>query len=347
MNLDSSRIQAQKGTPYAIGYAIGRQLGAKLEQNIARYLREFGDASAKFVIDWARLHTAALSWLQSLPQRFQDEFAGLAAGSAIPLQRLAEWFFIEQCATLQCSSVLCLVNGQVWVARNNDTIAPGMWGYVSIREVTGRIPTITFGREGDVFAPTGINQERLWLHYHYLPAVDTLQSDQPHLPPYVVMIEALETCRSLQELEVLLGQIQRSDGMLLFAVDGRTNDLAIFECGHRVHYKREPVDGILVGTNHYCTCPDPDGPLAETPLSTLGRFRRLEQLVEPLRTQTAPTLPDTLIQVLADDAIERRDATFATAYANVACPQSGDLWYTFGGYPAASQGNWQRLDWPW
>ena len=50
---------------------------------------------------------------------------------------------------------------------------------------------------------------------------------------------------------------------------------------------------------------------------------------------------------LADDEVERRGATFATAYANVACPHAGKIWYTFGGYPAASSGNWQRLEWPW
>jgi hypothetical protein len=54
-----------------------------------------------------------------------------------------------------------------------------------------------------------------------------------------------------------------------------------------------------------------------------------------------------MIRIMADDAIERRDPEFATVYANVACPASGEIWYTFGGYPAASAGNWQRLAWPW
>ncbi len=54
-----------------------------------------------------------------------------------------------------------------------------------------------------------------------------------------------------------------------------------------------------------------------------------------------------LVAALADDEIERRDDTFATVYSNVACPATGEIWYTFGGWPAASVGNWQVVPWPW
>ena len=348
MGNHANRIQHLKGSPREIGVAKGQILGKKLEQNIARYITEFGDADDKFTIDTDKLHRDALPWLRSLPQRFQGEFAGIAEGAGLPLQRVAEWFFIEQCAILRCSSTVSILNGHAWVARNNDTVAPGMWGYVGIREVEGRIPTITFGREGDVFVPTGINKEKLWLHYNYLPTAGSLDSSKLHIPPFVFMMEALETCRTVQEVEMLLHQTQRSDGMLLFAVDGKTDESAIFECGCGVHYKREPSEDKLVGTNHFCMREDPDGPLETTSLSTLSRFRRLETLLEPIcRRPTGHNLPTELIQILADDEVERRGETFATAYANVACPHTGKIWYTFGGYPAASNGNWQRLEWPW
>ena len=348
MDQYAHRIHYLKGTPHEIGYAIGQALGERLEQNITRYISEFGDADAKFRIDRNKLHHNALSWLQGLPARFQAEFSGIAEGTQVPLQRVAEWFFIEQCAILRCSSSVSLLNGHAWVARNNDTVAPGMWGFVSIREVEDRIPTICFGREGDVFVPTGINRERLWLHYNFLPAGDNLVPDQPHLPPFVFMMQALETCRCIEDVESLLRQIQRSDGMMLFAVDGKTDEFVIFECGHNTHYRREPKENWIVGTNHYCMCEDPDGPLEEGQLSTLSRFKRLETLLEPLCNPGSHVkLPVALIQILADDEIERRDQTFATAYSNVACPHTGEIWYTFGGYPAASHGNWQRLVWPW
>ena len=348
MNDHTHRIHHLKGSPYEIGYAMGRLLGERLEQNIARYIKEFSDVSAKFSIDWVKLHEGALPWLGGLPQRYQEEFAGLAEGAGISLQRVAEWYFIEQCAVLRCSGAVAVLNGHAWVARNNDTVAPGMWGYASIREVPGRIPMISFGTEGEVFAPTGINQDRLWLHYNYLPVWDQPAPEKHHLPPFVFIREALETCRSIQEVEALLDQIQRSDGMMLFAVDGKTDEFAIFECGCNLHHKRQPSQNRLIGTNHYCTCEDPTAPLEVTPLSTLSRYRRLETLIETIYQRPSNhDLPSALIQILADDEIERRDETFATAYANVACPHTGEIWYTFGGYPAASKGDWQRLAWPW
>ena len=74
----------------------------------------------------------------------------------------------------------------------------------------------------------------------------------------------------------------------------------------------------------------------------------MENLMQRLSaSQTRPNLLADLIRILADDEIERRDKKVMTVYSNVACPNTGEIWYTFGGYPAASQGNWQRLEWPW
>ncbi len=115
-----------------------------------------------------KLEGGALPWLRGLSQRFQEELEGLAEGSGIPLELLAQWSFIEECEKRGCSGAVILVDGQAWVARNNDTYVPELWGYVAVKELTGRIPTIAFTMEGDVFTPTGINRERLWLHYNFL-----------------------------------------------------------------------------------------------------------------------------------------------------------------------------------
>jgi hypothetical protein len=53
------------------------------------------------------------------------------------------------------------------------------------------------------------------------------------------------------------------------------------------------------------------------------------------------------MRILADEGVEVREGEIVTAYSNLACPATGEVWYTFGGYPAASQGNWQMLEWPW
>jgi hypothetical protein len=344
MNSHLDRIHHFKGTPYDSGLAAGRTLGARLEQTIDHYITARAHAS-----DMVKLHQGAVPWLRSLPQRFQDELQGMADGAQLPLQKLAEWSYIEECEAKRCSGAVVLFDGRAWVARNNDTYVPELWGYATIREVEGRIPTIGFSMEGDVFAPTGINKERLWLHYNFLAAWDEPGPGRPHVPPYVFLTEALELCRTIGDVEALLNSTDRDGGMLLFVVDGKDEDVALFDCLCSRHYRRQPSDGWIVGTNHCCACEDLTLTDADwEPMGTLSRFRRMETLVRALSvSRTPPTLPADLIHILADDAIERRDNRLTTAYANVACPSSGEMWYTFGGYPAASRGNWQQLAWPW
>lgn len=217
-----------------------------------------------------------------------------------------------------------------------------------MREIDGRIPVLGMGRRGDLFVPTGVNRDRLWLHYHYLPTADHLDEERWHIPPFVWMMEALETCHTLTEVERLLHDVQRTDGMMLWAVDGTTDEGAIFECGHVEFARRGLVDGWMVGTNHHILSPDPDGGPGDERLSSGGRFARLEEMVAPLAAgRHRGDIVAPLIATLADDDIERRDPSFATVYANVACPATGEIWYTLGGWPAASRGDWQRVPWPW
>jgi hypothetical protein len=346
MSDHKDRIHHLKGSPFEIGYAMGQSLGSRLEANIERYVRE--RIPDGVTLDAELWQSGALPWLRSLPARFQEEFEGLALGANLPIQRLAEWAYIEVIFARQCSGVIIPIDHRVWVARNNDFLAPGMSGYVTIRETSGRIPTISFGLEGDVFTGTGINHERLWLHYNYLPTWDAPVASEPHLPCYALLVEALETCRTLQDLEVLLAHVQRDDGMLLFAVDGKTDAFALYECDCTDVYKRETDKGWLVGTNHWCVHPK-GPPISDSrPLSTASRYERLEALAESLLSHGGyASAVKELIRILADDAIESRSGETVTAYSNVACPSNHQIWYTFGGYPAASHGNWQELEWPW
>jgi hypothetical protein len=240
------------------------------------------------------------------------------------------------------------LDDRAWVARNNDFLVPDLWGYVTIKEVVGRIPAISFGMEGDVFTPTGINRELLWLHYNWLPAWDAPEAGKPHLPCYAWLFEALETCRTLEEVEMLLGRVQRDGGMLLFAVDGKADAYALYECTCTGFSKREADKGWLVGANHYCVHPKAPSLGSQELLSTASRYDRMETLVKGLVSQSGRVSSvEELIGILADDGIEARSGDPVTVYSNVACPSAQEIWYTFGGTPAASRGDWQKLRWPW
>jgi hypothetical protein len=340
------RIYHVKGdSPYQIGQQIGRRMGERLQENIRHYIRR--RPLADEVVDMGKLQAGALPWMRSLPNRFQEELEGLAQGAGIPLQTVAEWTYLEELLAMNCSAAICTFDGQAWIARNNDTLVPKAWGYVTIREISGLIPTISFGLEGDVFTPTGINQERLWLHYNYLPAWDKPAPGKTSMPAYAFIQLALETCHSLADLEGKLEEIDRSDGMLLFAVDGKNNRFVVYECTCGEHARIDPSGDWLAGTNHHCRFQAPED-IQTSAGNSILRLERMNELIGNLYTPEKPKqLPWSLVEILGDEIIERRGIDMATAYANVACPARGELWYTFGGLPAASQGNWQRLPWPW
>jgi len=315
-------------------------MGPRLDRLIGTYLRERPQRPG--ALDLEALSRGALPWLRGLPERFQEELEGLAAGAGLALQRVAEWSYVECCVDDGCSGFAGMLAGHAWVARNNDMFVPGIWGHATVRAIDGRIPTLCFGMEGDVFTATGVNERRLWLHHQALPASDEPDPGKPHVPSWVLLTEMLETCSTIPEVAARLDAVGRDDGMMLFAVDGKSDEIAVLECG-RGAWTRRPAAGWLVGTNHRWGTGGSDAPGGSG-----SRCRRMEALAAGLSDGSAePRLPDDLVALLADEGVERRGAAFATVYANVACPATGEVWFTFGDVPAASRGAWARVPWPW
>ena len=342
ITVDNNRICRLKGTPREIGFNHGCALKDVFEEYLHLYVEE--GLQVLNLIDMEKLRCGALPWLRKLPLRFQEEIEGMSDGSRIPLERLAQWWFSESCFLKNCSAFVCEIDGKAWIGRNNDAWLPDLWGYTIIREVEGRLPTMTFGLQGDVFTATGVNRERLWLHANALPTSDAPAPEKPHLDFYVFIPEALETCRTISDVENLLNTVDRIGGMNLFIVDGKTNEFVVFECACSSYARRNPSHGRIVATNHSCSANECIR--GKAPSRSERRFNRIEVLLErepPLH------LPDDLIRVLADKDVEqRREAeNFWTVYANIACPNLGLTWFTYGGPPAASQGAWHKIDWPW
>ncbi len=100
--------------------------------------------------------------------------------------------------------------------------------------------------------------------------------------------------------------------------------------------------GFLVGTNHYQFIPEMKGLLAANQSS----LQRAETLATKLgELPHNPRLED-LIAVLSDPNVEQHRENYGTVYANLYNSLSRQLWFTFGGFPAASHGNWQPVPGP-
>jgi hypothetical protein len=335
------RLRSFAGTPRDIGRASGRALGSRLEANIVKYIRE--RPQRPDALDLEELRQGALPWLRTLPSRFQEELEGLAEGAGLSIQRVAEWSYVESCVDDGCSGFVGMIDGRAWVARNNDMYVPGIWGYATVREVAGRIPTLSLGLEGDVFTATGVNRDRLWLHHQALPVTDAPRPGRTHLPGWVLLTDMLETCSTIADVEARLLDVDRDEGMTLLVVDGRNNEVAILECECSRHVRRVQDGPWLVATNHACAVNHlpPD----EGSRSRQARMEVLARALDGCDPRDRP--PQGLVAILADDAVERRGRDFSTVYAAVGCPGTGELWFTFGGEPAASRGEWRPIPWPW
>lgn len=338
------RIVRTKGSPFDAGRETGQQLGPTLSAYIDLYLSTGPFLHKNF--DFLHHSQNAMNFLTRLPDRFRLELEGLAYGAQISLERVAEWVSAESCLSPKCSGFILKSGGKIWIGRNNDLWSTKLWGYALNREIFTRIPTLTFGLAGDVFTATGLNRAGLWLHYNYLKAPD-LNKETPYFTPnYIQIPDMLETCESMNDVSRYLMEKPRSEGMMLFVSDFGNNEHGIFECTCReTVFRTLPADldfAYMAGTNHY-TASLYDNSLEPDRADSLKRYKKLEKCMESFRDSGKAPCFQSLRAILADDQIEKRDHEYGTVYANLYCPATHKLWYTFGGYPAASCGRWKAV----
>lgn len=340
-NLKDTRYIQLSGSPYQVGFAHGIRLKRTLASDIEHYLQngplKFGELTQ------SSIDSGAMTWFESLPERFRQEMHGMADGSGVSLGIIAAWGFADAGGRKACSSFFLQAEENLWIGRNNDLWVPDLWGYAIERQITGRLATLTFGMRGEIFAATGLNEAGLWLHYNWLPAFDK-PLDQAWTP-YVLLTEMLETCQSIDEVETFLKETRRSGGMLIFAAQHKQRGCcaALLECAPQTVFRKDLQKSYLAGTNHYQSLSTPQPPESYAPNSV----KRLAAMRKRLTSVSNQPTSEDLLAILADPEVEQHQADYGTVYSNLVCLSTRELWFTFGGFPAASQGHWQKVPWPW
>ena len=260
-----------RARPYEIGFAAGRALGAKIEETINHYIASLENSS-----DMEKLHAGALPWLRGLPQRFQEECEGIAEGQTFRCNALRNGRILKNARRNKCSSAVYLFR-KSGSLRLHAIMTPMCQSYGAMQpsgQLTGtlqRSASLCRGMSLRQLASTGKD-------YGYTPTfcpsrISLLRVSHTSLVT-CFLTEALELCRNLNDVEAFLNATDRDGGMLLFAVDGKTNRAVLFDCMCSKHYQRELTNGWLVGTNHYCACKDETLTDDESSVSTVDRFRR-------------------------------------------------------------------------
>lgn len=254
---------------------------------------------------------------------------------------------IESSIGPMCSAIIARLRDRTtWIGRNCDWLTPTLMRGVAavLHEAPHRIPVLAVGIRGDIDVDTGINAERLWLHLHTLPAVDSPPAHRSTISWLFWAREALEQCASLDELERFIASTGRDRGVLAIAGDGKTNEAAIFECSRAGHLRHDfdPGGPPALATNH------PPGKVIDDDRAararsggTIGRHCAMRRCLTRRPAENGPT---DLMRVLADPDVEMRTPTWMrTIYSAVVRPADASLWFAAGrpdGAPAASTGKW-------
>lgn len=338
--MNPDRIRHYQGTHLEVGISIGKQIGNRYPQYVDEYISTM---SHKHCINKNKLEKESMLWFDTLPDCYKEEFEGISIGAGYPIEKLAQFSYCDKCIDGGCTSFICMVDGNAWIGRNNDFVYLSTWGYVNILNVTNKIPVMLFGMEGDNFSGTGINREKVWLHYNWLPIWDKPSFYENPISPFVFLRIALESCRTLKEIDALLKSTTLDDGMNLFAVDGKTNEFAVYECNSRSYLKREVSGNFIAGANHHC-CTAIPGNIRFNSKNSMSRQETMEFLLSECKFNN---LPDDFVRILSHPNVEQNNEFSGTVYSNVCCPGKGEIWYACGEFPSASRGTWGKVEWEW
>lgn len=364
------------GTPEQSGYTHGRILVDILTRDfIEAYIDRLRRA-----IPFSRddLSAQASRWLANLPAQYQQEIAGMGAGSGVGTALVSEFLFADIARSTDdatarneilaetgedgaiiagdgpmCSSLVTrLDDGHAWIARNCDWLIPTLMRGTAavVHETPNRIPVMAIGIRGDIDVDTGINAEGLWLHLHTLYATDDPPLDRTSISWLFWAREALETCATLDDLERFIESTGRDRGVFAIAGDGKTDEAAIFECTRSSHTRHdvEPSNPACVTNHSLDRDRDDSKPSKGRASGTTARFRALKERLSTYPTRRGPT---DLINHLASSGVEMRTPRWIrTIYSAVVRPKDAALWFASGtdkGEPAASRGTWQKITPPW
>lgn len=329
-----------KGTSKEVGISIGRYIGDKFHDNIDKMIETIDKC---YGLNYKKLESESMQWFRNIPVEYQKELEGVSIGSGCSINKITKWYYSSMCIDGGCTSFITKYNGSWWVGRNNDYLLPQKWGYINIIKVNNKIPVMLFGLEGDIFSGTGYNKEQLWIHYNWLPVWDIPDQSNEVLDPFIFIRTALESCKTVDEIEDLLKVRLRNGGMNLFVIDGTNNESAVFECTCKKYIKRDIDNSYIAGANHYCDIQVPND-FNHDFGNSLNRQLRVEELLSNRKENLSK---ESMIDILADPGVEQNNGSTGTVYANIACPSKSLIMFAYDGFPAASKSKWRKAKWNW
>ncbi len=370
------------GTPHQIGRAHGaaaKQAGAlEVVQFFGTFLDRLFDSSFHSGTG-KRLGRAARSffgetverhWIERVPQRYRETWAGFAEGSGVPLSVVhracvapdaiiyllgsRDWPDVHperMASTLGCTSVVAgcgsLPGTDFLHARNLDFLGGALWNQfpavVEYEPDDGQKYASVTALGIETAGITAMNEAGLVLslHMHYSHRV---QSEA--IPITIIGHEIMRRARNLEEAGEILLQMEMSGGWAFVLSSFSEGNAMVAECDAAAIELRGVQKGRLIHTNHFHAESLSKFQYWTSPgrwLDSQARYQRGEVLTDRLGKK--PKVVD-LVRLLGDtvDPFSEKERGFGctlsqvhTVHSVVFDPQNKRIHLACGGVPVARQ----------
>jgi isopenicillin-N N-acyltransferase like protein len=290
--------------PHERGREFGERFRDRVTETVASYRRLFERrAEGPFDVDlWSE---RAWDAIRRLAPGHADEIAGIASGAGLAAEQVASinarteiLVAANPSGLSECSTVVSLPPGRPPVAVQTwdwyDAMSDG-WLTWTIPHPDGRVVrTVT---EFGMLAKIGVNDAGVGVMLnmlHHANDAEAAAGERIGHPVHLLSRSILDEATSTAEAVRLASQARTSASTSLTVVDeqGDAVSIELFPGGPGL---LEPVDGVLVRTNHFVSEAGRDGCLAST-IGVSTELRR-DHLVEAF-AQTPPSTSDDVVAAM-------------------------------------------------
>ena len=292
-----------KGTPYEIGYSHGRAARDKIRNNLEIYFRRFKNETQLSREEALARAGKYLQAIRRMTPAYARAMEGVALGAHVKLLEIAalnvryELMYSQfakiglkphphpgGCTALGAAAETT-VNRHVLLAQNWDWIPQVQGLFLKVRPSTGP-DVLCFTEAGVIGGKIGLNSEGLGL------AINGLISEGDDWArlrkPFHVRCWEILSSKTLREAVAKITRGERSCSANFIVGQQKklgSGEIVDVESAPKSTLTISPENGVLTHTNHFAH-PEKLGikqVLDEERRSTLHRFKRINQLVRPVR----------------------------------------------------------------
>jgi hypothetical protein len=359
-----------EGNAYERGFSQGQQLKDRIKaaKKGVFYSKIFQEMKPKLVPVPVAIWGLSLmgknrtkEYIEKYIPRQHEKMRGIAEGAGEKLDLIYGMHYVEimagnpktsyaQPLVQACTMVFALgkstADGSIIYGRNYD-FPPILQPYqmARVEKPTDGYKTITLSQYPLAGTHIGLNEKGLSIGYNYGRSwkTDPLDYSPRGVPNMLIVQEALETCKTVQEVVDLVTKIPRTNGCHLGVIDESSDACVIELTATRHAIRKVPEGGVMAHSNMYHVITD-----ANVPDDIIWKFKgiqvpytkspkeRVARAAELIEKGKGKITFDTIKSILTDHAGREPDDftvcthghTGATLASIIIKPKEREFWAT-------------------